>query len=255
MSFYSIPVIQILGLPWKTHDMESYSPYYQIYHDFIHAQDKKLDKYLTQLYQSNKNNYYKVLNEFKGITDQPGNVWRERLYWYPSSEDRWKGINDTVWESGAEYSHYSGQRMLKIASKVVSPGTHDDLSFNYRGGYDANTWPMPAYYNNTGVSNYMWFLNDHNWTYAHELYVDLGTQVNANIVMDLAKTQTFTHVSITPRMDDTGSALGAGLKGVQIWGSNDNSTYTLLYGPTDDVKRYGKPQSDGVPWFMQMCHY
>jgi hypothetical protein len=164
-------------------------------------------------------------------------------------------INDIAYESGAEYAHTSGQRILKIASKVTSPGTHDDLSFNYRGLYSANSWPMCINYNGTNTNNYLWNLNTHTFTYAHEVYMDLGTAANCSITVDLAQSQTFTHVSLTPRMDDAGSATGAGFRGVQVLGSNDNSSFTLLYGPTDDVKRYCNPQSDTYPWYQQMGHY
>jgi len=164
-------------------------------------------------------------------------------------------LEDTVYESGAEYTHTAGQRILKIASKVTSPGTHDDLMFNYRGLYSANSWPMPLQYNGTNTSDYLWNVGTHSFQYAHEVYLDLSTTANGSITVDLAQSQTFTHVSVTPRMDDCGSALGAGFRGVQIQGSNDNSSWTVLYGPTDDVKRYCNPQSDSFQWYQQMGHY
>lgn len=101
LSFYSIPVIQILGLPWKTHDMESYSPYYQIYHDFIHAQDKKLDKYLTQLYQSNRNNYYKDVKIFK-----LKELFLTKLRDFPIDKKQKDDAEKFLWWFLHEYSNY-----------------------------------------------------------------------------------------------------------------------------------------------------
>jgi hypothetical protein len=165
-------------------------------------------------------------------------------------------VNSTVYESGAELAHWAGERVLKIASKVTGMGTHDDLAFAYRGGYGtANTWPLAYQYNGTNLSTDLYKLNNHDFTYAHELHVDLGTAANTSVTFDLGTATTFTHAAFTPRVDDTGHAAGTIIKGVWIQGSNDNSSWTTIYGPVDDTKRYCNPQSDSYPWYNQIGYY
>lgn len=164
-------------------------------------------------------------------------------------------VNDTVYEAGAELVHWAGERILKIASKVVNPGTHDDLAFSFRGAYAANSWPMPLNFNGAQNSVDLWRLTNHDYTYAHEIFLDLGTSANTNVTFDLASTQTFTHVAFTPRADDVGSATGAAYQGIQVLGSNDNVNFTRFYGPTNDTKRFCNPQSNGFPWYNQLGIY
>ena len=164
-------------------------------------------------------------------------------------------VNDVVYEAGAELVHWAGERILKIASKVVDPGTHDDVAFSFRGAYVANSWPLPLNFNGSQASFDIFRLTNHDFTYEHELYIDLGTTANTNVTFDLATTQTFTHVAFTPRADDVGSITGAAFQGIQVLGSNDNVNFTRFYGPTNDTKRFCNPQSDGVPWYNQMGYY
>jgi hypothetical protein len=164
-------------------------------------------------------------------------------------------VGDTVYESGTEVFHWAGERLLKIASKVTSPGTHDDLAFAYRGGYASNSWPVLLNYNGTNTSGGLMYLNQHNFTSGPDLYVDLGTGANTSVTVDLAASTTFTHVGFTPRVDDTGNAAGTIIKGIWIQGSNDNSSWTTIYGPADDTKRYCNPQSDAYPWYNQIGYY
>lgn len=163
-------------------------------------------------------------------------------------------VGDTVYESGTEIFHNQGRRILKIASKVTSPGTHDDLAFNYRGSYDANTWPIPIY-GNGSASNYIWHLGNHDFSGGPDYYADWGTAANSYVIIDMTKQRTFTHVAYTPRVDDTGNAAGTFIKGVRIQGSNDNITFTDIYGPQDDTKRFCNPQGDAYTWYNQMATY
>lgn len=163
--------------------------------------------------------------------------------------------NDVVTESGTEVFHWAESRVLKIASKVTGLGTHDDLMFAYRGMYDPGVWPIVRNYNTTQTSGNLMFLNDHNFATGPDYYLDLGTTANANVVIDMTTQRTFTHVAYTPRVDDTGNAAGTIIKGVWIQGSNDNVTYTTIYGPIDDTKRFCNPQSDAYGWYNQMGMY
>jgi len=76
-------------------------------------------------YDTHKNNYYKVLNEFKGITDQPGYVWKEKITWKASSEDSWKGEIGRNWEA------------FEWKDQLV-PG--DVYLMNYWGGNGYSPW-------------------------------------------------------------------------------------------------------------------
>lgn len=162
--------------------------------------------------------------------------------------------NSIVYEAGAEYTHTSGQRILKIASKVVSPGTHDDLAFAYRGAWNSGVWPNVPRFNTSSESSGLWPLLNHDFTGGYEISVNLSTTANSSQTIDLATSRTFTHIAWSPRTDDNGSR-NMFYKQIKIEGSNDNSTWTTLYGPTDDIKRYCNSAYDTNFWYTQMGYY
>ena len=154
-----------------------------------------------------------------------------------------------VYEAGAEIAHAQGRRIVKIASKITDRGTHDDLAFEYRGLYAGDgIWPICLNVNGNSNSSGPWILN-------HEMmpdyWCDLGTGANPYVVIDLGTQRTFTHVAFTPRTDEMGT--DPGMVAVQIWGSNDNSTFTSIYGPTTDTKKYVGCGTES--WYNQMGYY
>jgi hypothetical protein len=154
-----------------------------------------------------------------------------------------------VYEAGAELSHAPNRTIVKIASKVTSVGTHDDLAFQYRGLYAGDgVWPICISVNGGANSGAPWILNHETMP---DYWLDCGTGANPYVIVDLAASRTFTHVAFTPRTDEMGT--DPGMVSVQIWGSNDNVSYTSIYGPTTDTKKYVGNSTES--WYNQMGHY
>jgi hypothetical protein len=156
---------------------------------------------------------------------------------------------DIVYEAGAELAHGQGRKIVKIASKITDRGTHDDLAFQYRAIY-ANDGYHPFCLNVNGSAN-----SGGTWICNHEMvqdyWLDVGTGANPYVVIDLGTQRTFTHVGFSPRTDEMGT--DPGMVSVQIWGSNDNSTYTSIYGPTTDTKKYVGNGTES--WGNQIGYY
>lgn len=156
---------------------------------------------------------------------------------------------DIVYEAGAELAHGQGRRIVKIASKITDRGTHDDLAFQYRGVYATDgVHPFCLNVNGSFNSGGQWICN-------HEMlqdyWLDAGTGANPYVVIDLGTPRTFTHVGFSPRTDEMGT--DPGMVSVQIWGSNDNVSYTSVYGPTTDTKKY--VGNGTASWANQIGYY
>lgn len=146
-------------------------------------------------------------------------------------------VDDVVWTTGMDHSHLSGSRLLKIASINTGQGNHKDLAFAYSGQNGSGEWPLIMQINGASTTNSsLPYLHNHDMNY--DYYVDFGNAAAArSITFDLTAQKTFTHVSFDPRLVDVGSNWNK-MKGVAIYGSNDLTTWTTLYGPTDDTKNW-----------------
>jgi len=142
---------------------------------------------------------------------------------------------DTVWTTGTRNSHVSGSRLLKIASINTGEGNHKDLAFAYSGQYGNGEWPLIIQLNGANTTSSTFPLI-HNHDMNQDYFLDLGSTTSPrSITIDLITQKTFTHVSLDPRLTDIGNNW-INYKGVSIYGSNDLSNWTTLYGPTDDTK-------------------
>jgi len=145
--------------------------------------------------------------------------------------------NQRIWRSGIERVKTAGARLVKIASINTGEGNHTDLNFAYRGQYGNGQWPMLMGYNSNS-NTWSSAPTIHNHDTNADYYLDLGAGNGKYVVFDLSQNQTFTHISFQPRNADTSTGTFYGYKGVQIWGSNDGTTWTSLYGPVDDTKKW-----------------
>lgn len=145
-------------------------------------------------------------------------------------------VDAKVYESGSDHQHPIGSRVVKIASINNGTGSHRDLAFAYIGQDGSGTWPLIIQRNgsNTTDSDFPYVHNhDQNFDY----YENLGETSNeVSLTIDLLSQKTFTHVSFVPRVVDNGGFFG--YNGVAIYGSNDLSNWTTLYGPTNDTKKW-----------------
>ena len=147
--------------------------------------------------------------------------------------------NQRIWRSGIErWKNTDNTRVVKIASINTGNGNHTDLNFAYRGQYGNGQWPMLMGYNSNS-NTWSSAPSIHNHDTNIDYYLDLGAGANKYVVFDLDATQTFTHVSFQPRTSDESANGGFnGYRGVAIYGSNDGTNWTALYGPTDDTKKW-----------------
>jgi hypothetical protein len=145
-------------------------------------------------------------------------------------------VGNTIYRSGTEVAHVAGQRVLKIASINTGNGSHQDLLFAYRGQNGSGIWPVGRGVN-ANVSSNSNFPYIHNHDANQDYYMPLTTTTSPQyVVFDLTQATTFTHVSFVPRTTDISNVYG--YNGVAIYGSNDGTTWTTLYGPTNDTKYF-----------------
>jgi hypothetical protein len=106
-------------------------------------------------------------------------------------------IGDTVYETGAEYSHRVNDKVIKLASVVTNPREHRDLAFAYRGAEEYNygvTGSFPYIYannsasKNTDINNVSRLVNDYFFSYA------LGTANSRSVIIDFGQPVTFNNV-------------------------------------------------------------
>lgn len=141
-----------------------------------------------------------------------------------------------VFQTGTEINHYAGDTVVKIATVNTGNGNHRDLAFAYRGQYGNGIWPLVTQLNGANTTNSsLPYVHNHDTNV--DYYYDLGNaQTAKSLTIDLISQQTFTHVSFMPRLVDY--SLYYGMNGVTIYGSNDSTNWTTLYGPTNDTKKW-----------------
>lgn len=142
----------------------------------------------------------------------------------------------TVYRSGAECTHAIGDKIVKLASTNTGNGNHADLAFAYRGQRGNGEWPLIIQVNGTSTTNAsMPYVHNHDMNI--DYYYNLGNNTNeVSFTLDLMSQKTFTHVSFVPRIQDYSNYYG--MNGVTIYGSNDLTNWTTLYGPTNDTKNW-----------------
>jgi hypothetical protein len=141
----------------------------------------------------------------------------------------------TVYESGLEHNHPSGSKIVKIAS-VTAGGGHTDYAFTYLGRNGSGIYPTIMQLNGTNtVSGSFPYLLNHDFN--ADYYYNLGeSAAQRSVTIDLKVQRTFTHVSFLPRTADSSGHYG--YNGVAVYGSNDATNWTTLYGPTNDTKKW-----------------
>jgi hypothetical protein len=145
-------------------------------------------------------------------------------------------VGNEIFKSGIEDAHITGQRVVKIASVNTGNGNHKDLLFAYSGQNGSGYWPV-GWGVNSNRSNSSSFTYIQNHDANQDYYMGLTTTTSPQyVVFNLTQPKTFTHVSFTPRTTDTSNVYG--YNGVAIYGSNDGTTWTPLYGPTNDTKKF-----------------
>ena len=153
-----------------------------------------------------------------------------------------------VYQSGIDHSHPAGSRVVKIASINTGTGNHRDLAFAYRGQDGGGVWPLIMQKNGVNTANAEFpYIHNHdmNVDYYHDLSATTG---QVSLTIDLTSQQTFTHVSFVPRINDTAGFYG--YNNVAIYGSNDLTNWTTLYGPTSDTKKFSCAYS-----YNRMAYY
>lgn len=142
---------------------------------------------------------------------------------------------DIVREAGVERSHYADQKIVKISSTITNPGTHYDYAYGLRGVDGSYVWPMMRGFNsNLNTNANAAYLLNHDMNY--DYYYDAGAGSNKYVTIDLQEEVTFTHIGFQQRNSDMSN--GCSLLQVKIYGSNDGSTWSTLYGPTDDTRKW-----------------
>ena len=144
-------------------------------------------------------------------------------------------VGHIAYESGFDHTHPIGSKIVKIASINAGDSSHVDLAFAYRGQRGNSEWPLVVQLNGANATNNSFpYLHNHDMNDSY--YYDLGNATTAkSITLDLTSQKTFTHVSFIPRFADYGTYYG--MNGVAIYGSNDLTNWTTLYGPTNDTKK------------------
>lgn len=141
-----------------------------------------------------------------------------------------------IYRTGAECTHSIGDKIVKIASTNTGGGNHADLAFAYRGQRGNGEWPLMIQANGVNYTNSsMPYIHNHDMNI--DYYYNLGdSNSERSMTVDLGSQKTFTHVSFVPRVWDYATYYG--FNGVTIYGSNDLSSWTTLYGPTNDTKKW-----------------
>lgn len=141
-----------------------------------------------------------------------------------------------VYRSGIDHQHPAGSKVVKISSINTGNGSHKDLAFCYRGQNGSGIFPIVRQVNGANTTNVnLPYIHNHDMN--ADYYHNLGeTTSEVSVTIDLMQQSQFTHVSFNPRTVDTGGFYG--YNGVTIYGSNDMTNWTTLYGPTNDTKKW-----------------
>jgi hypothetical protein len=145
---------------------------------------------------------------------------------------------DKVSETGAEFTHKSGNIVVKQASIIEDAMSMKNLAYGYRGAkeYDGNYVFPYIYnaaannmnYNSRSTSNSFYNLINNQTVYDYASYnFASNTTTTGSMVIDLDSTQTFTHVTFMEYYRAVGQyASSAGFVNIQT--SNDLSNWTTV---------------------------
>jgi hypothetical protein len=141
--------------------------------------------------------------------------------------------NDMVYETGAEFAHKVGDRIIKQAASINNPLGNFNLAYGYRGASDVqNNSIFPYIYNATNdittntrnTNSGFYSLLSGTTNYDVNTY-NFGNNVTGSMILDLTSQQTFTHVSLTERFSTYNQYWATG-QGLRIQTSNDLSSWT-----------------------------
>lgn len=138
----------------------------------------------------------------------------------------------TIYQSGSEYYHPSGCTVLKIGSVITSTESHDNLAFVHQGrtnGYYPYVRGVNSNVDTTANNTGTWALNQSE--YINE-YLDISSSADKYCVIDLRRSVQFSHVSFINYYDS--GYWTTVMTGIQIWGSNDGTSWTEIYAKTAD---------------------
>ena len=143
-------------------------------------------------------------------------------------------INDVIKETGVEYSHASGNQVIKLTSTVTDPLEFKDLAFAYRGAEeyqitssDQGIFPFVYATNSSGSFNLDWTrftlnVGDYVTGYA------LGTGFTRSVILDFGKPVTFNRVGFLESVLTNGQSFTAS-RGIQFSGSNSVTGSALAF--------------------------
>ena len=138
-------------------------------------------------------------------------------------------------QTGSEYYHSSNCKIVKISSQIINPEGHTNLAWSNAGFYDG-TMKFPTINgingNLTNISYPFYFLN--NLNNVESYYSDISSGSDKYFTVDLGYPKYFTHVAYTNYRDF--ASVGNYLTGIQIFASNDNSTWTEIYAKQSDTR-------------------
>lgn len=141
----------------------------------------------------------------------------------------------TIYESGSEYYHPSGSTVVKLSSIISDCAGHTDLAFGYQGktnGYYPTVRGINSNLNMATTYASPWSLNHDLRTSSY--YQDITAGADKYIVYDLMREVIFTHVAYVDYYDCGYN--NTTITGVQIWGSNDATSWTEIYAKTADAR-------------------
>ena len=141
-------------------------------------------------------------------------------------------VGQTMYETGLEYNHNAGNKVIKLYSTVTDPLEHVDYAFAYRGAAEyATNNPLSGSTNTSGSFPYIFGNNSSGsktidasqfWRLVNDfnqIYV-LGTGFNRSVIIDFGKPITFNRVAFLENLSSNLQNMTSSL-GIQFSGSND----------------------------------
>lgn len=138
-----------------------------------------------------------------------------------------------IYQTGNEYYHPSGCTVLKIGSIITDLKGH----FNYAYAYQGATNGYFPYIKGVNSNNNTTISTSSNIVLNQNLYpsfVDITSGADKYIVIDLLRQVEFSHISFSSFYDF--NSVTNTITFVQIWGSNDSTTWVEIYAKTADNK-------------------
>jgi hypothetical protein len=152
---------------------------------------------------------------------------------------------DRVFESGAQFTHKTGNVVVKQASMVTDPMGHGNLAYGYRGSSDiagdaifpyawnAATNNITSYGRNTSTSFYS-LLNNQTVYDINNFNFTAGS--TGSIIVDLGAERTVTHVTFQEYYRSQVQYFAPGGY-ISIRTSNDLTNWTTALSPFNDTRR------------------